>query len=625
MNLLEKSAKLREAITDDRAASVCNVIQITTMLGWLALLLRTNAFYVTYLIVGICGLFCRHAISYKKCDIFSRSERIEAIPASFFSLAVIAANYDIYKSIVMSVASHSEVASEFLLNHLSIAQFGIFLFYFPVLFLGGMFNSYYILKYLSLKMTSFQWKSCGYKSNPRKFFFFVLIILGVFYSAIMLLCFYPGIISPDSENQLEEILNNSYSNRNPVFHTMLIRIFVKTGIGLFDSITFGTALYSLFSIVFLSSVFAYSSVTLYQLNINKKVIIASVLLYLLMPYHIIYSFTMWKDIPFSASVFLFIISLFRYFSKTGKNQMLNIILMLMGSCGICFFRGNGLIVFFVFLVVFAAMSGKTQRVICISFAGVFAAALIITYPVLNALNVKQSDSAELLTIPIQQISRSVVDGNDLTDSQKKLLSNIVDVDAIANRYDPLVVDPMKVLIREKNNEEYFKNHRLAFFKLYLELGVSHPGSFFTAWVDQTKGYWNAGYDQWRISYARLGKNIGVRHTTALKGLQKAVYAYAEMFEYVEVFQPFVSIGFYTWLLLLVLFVACKKKDRISIIITVPSLAIVFSMLLGSPVYSEFRYVYAVFCCLPFLAVVLFRPDMPHENYVKDEIILNNED
>ena len=35
-----------------------------------------------------------------------------------------------------------------------------------------------------------------------------------------------------------------------------------------------------------------------------------------------------------------------------------------------------------------------------------------------------------------------------------------------------------------------------FVHLYVEIGLKHPLKYLEAWVDQTKGYWNAGYEYW---------------------------------------------------------------------------------------------------------------------------------
>ena len=87
MKLFNNSAGLRAALGNDRAASIQSVIQIVAMLGWLALLIKTNAFYVIYLIVGLAGLFCRNVVKDDKSDIFDRAERSDVIISSVFSFS----------------------------------------------------------------------------------------------------------------------------------------------------------------------------------------------------------------------------------------------------------------------------------------------------------------------------------------------------------------------------------------------------------------------------------------------------------------------------------------------------------------------------------------------------------
>ena len=41
------------------------------------------------------------------------------------------------------------------------------------------------------------------------------------------------------------------------------------------------------------------------------------------------------------------------------------------------------------------------------------------------------------------------------------------------------------------------------------------------------------------------------------------------------------------------------------LLTVPSLAVVLTLLVSTPVASEFRYAYAVFTCLPMTAAAVF--------------------
>lgn len=140
---------------------------------------------------------------------------------------------------------------------------------------------------------------------------------------------------------------------------------------------------------------------------------------------------------------------------------------------------------------------KKQYRIILSLVFVLIFSFIMKRPVLAMLNVSQPDTVESLSIPMQQIARVVVDENDLSSQQTELLSKVIDIEKIPDSYSPILHDPIKLLVREKGTVKYLKEHIAEYTKLYLELGLKHPIKFVEAWVDQTKGYWNGGYEYWR--------------------------------------------------------------------------------------------------------------------------------
>ncbi len=579
---------LHKLLFDERYAAIHTFIQFFTMLSWMVLLIQTKAHYVVYLLVGLCGLYCFFVLREKTQDIFVKENRLNLLIASVFSLFIMGGNYDLF----------SDVPTNLLETVLE-------LLFFPLLFVGGMFQAAFILQYLTKKLTSFTWNDYAYSWKPAKVFLVVWLSLSAFYAAILFLCFYPGIISPDSVVQVEEGITHHYTNRHPFFHTMLIKLFISIGVRFFHDINVGVALYSVFSILFLSASFAYGIVTLYQLHIHKNILIGVFLFYLLLPHHIVFSFTMWKDVLFGASILLFTVSLFRWMEKIGEKQWIDKVVVYLGSLGICFFRGNGLIVLFIFSILFAVWFGKSHPKRSISFACLLVGALIITYPVLNACGVTQSDTVELLCMPIQQIARTVVDGKDLTDEQEALLSEVVDINEIPHYYSPIIADPMKVLVRGSGNKEYINQHPMAFVRLYFQLGLAHPDSYAKAWIDQTKGYWNAGYSYW-LTLAFEGNTLGMKRTVASHFMERVCDSFLLMYQYVDIIKPFVSMGLYLWIILLVAFIGYRKKNKLTICLTIPSLAVIYTLLIGTPVYSEYRYAYCLFCCTPFLFFIAFR-------------------
>ena len=123
--------------------------------------------------------------------------------------------------------------------------------------------------------------------------------------APMSLLAYPGVLTRDSVTTVQEILQGSYSSTMPFWHTMTVRVFLKTGMRLFGEINRAIAFFHTVQILFLSGCIAYAIVTLYRFSANRIFLVLCCGFFLLMPYHIVYSVTLWKDVPFSAAVLLF--------------------------------------------------------------------------------------------------------------------------------------------------------------------------------------------------------------------------------------------------------------------------------------------------------------------------------
>ena len=59
--------------------------------------------------------------------------------------------------------------------------------------------------------------------------------------------------------------------------------------------------------------------------------------------------------------------------------------------------------------------------------------------------------------------------------------------------------------------------------------------------------------------------------------------------------------------ILMFIIALLRKDKQGAFASLPILAIVLSLLVATPVYSEFRYIYAAFCALPMIITIVLRP------------------
>ncbi len=120
------------------------------------------------------------------------------------------------------------------------------------------------------------------------------------------------------------------------------------------------------------------------------------------------------------------------------------------------------------------------------------------------------------------------------------------------------------------------------------------------------GYWNGGYSYWRWADWVEGKeDLGLERTVYAKNMKKCVDEYFWLFSENLFLQIFLCIGFHVWIVLILFFFCIVRKDKEGLFLTVPLIAILITLLISTPVYSEFRYVYAIFCCLPFLICSTF--------------------
>ena len=576
------------------------IVECVSILYWLLFFHNVDSYYVPYLVVGLAGicLGLRRYILKIEVLLSKKEYSVTEIFAIAMSCMVLLANYQYC------------IWSESGLDNLKKIVAAL------LIFVGGLIN----FKEIMLGLAN--WSGLESKSlikGPKDKFIWIgmwAVIVAV-NSSILFMAVYPGTLSPDSISQMTQLLEGSYSNHHPYYHTQIIHFCINIGMWLFDDINAAVALYSCFSIAMMALCFTYVVETVDKATGNRRISIMMFIWYLVMPFHITYSITMWKDVFFGGVVTGLVVSAYRYLHKVGQ-QKINFIVMTLTSVGVCLLRSNGWTAFFLTVLAFVIIYKSKYKNLIIMFAVVLAGTFVMKHQVLEVLNVSQPDTIEALSIPAQQIARVVVNGHELSEEQSELLGQVVDIDRIPETYVSYISDNIKNLVREKGNQDYIKTHRLEFIKLYFELGLEHPKSYVYAWVDETRGYWNAGYNYWRWSTGLQENELGIQRTVNSETVANKLSLYLNLWETNPILQLFISIGFYTWIILLCVYNAIIKKNKASLFIGVPFLAVIATLLIATPVYAEFRYAYALFCGTPFVSIISLY-DLNKTNDNKQEI------
>lgn len=421
---------------------------------------------------------------------------------------------------------------------------------------------------------------------------------------------YPGIMTPDSINQFEQILGViPWSNHHPWVHTLVFGFFYHVGYALTGSMVTAVSVYTFFQMCLLAGSVAYFISTLRSHKIRPFVLLLIVASYALIPYHAVFSVTIWKDIPFAAAVLLFSCAIFRL-SVQNRVCANTLIAFMISGVMICLFRSNGWYAFLLSLpFLLFGFRHKAKAVYPPLFSALLIA-VIVKYPVMDAFGVQQPDFIESVSIPMQQITAVICNDRYLSEEELALIEEVVDLTYIHDLYNPTFADNIKELVRA-GNQEYLVAHKDEFLKLWINLGLRYPGDYLTAYVKQTYGYWYP--DSFYLVAEAEGvsaTDLGVSHTPLIGGplVIKSKEIAVKLGSMVPIYGTLWSMGVACWVLLFSISVSVIRRDYHRMICYLPGVALLLSVLAATPVATEFRYVYFLVLCLPFYLITAILPE-----------------
>ena len=423
---------------------------------------------------------------------------------------------------------------------------------------------------------------------------------------------YPGIMSPDSVNQFKQVMGlMSYSNHHPFTHTMLINLFYQIGMAITHNKVVAVSFYTFFQMCFLAFSVAYFLKTLRIFGIRDGILILFTCFYALVPYNAVYSIIIWKDVPFAAAVLLFSCTLLRMEKGITPKSLA---FFICSGIMICLFRSNGWYGFLFclpFLVFFYRRHAKT---IYPALSVILFITVLIKHPVMDALDVTQPDLIESLCIPTQQIAAVICNDRELKDEQLALIENVVDLTHIKELYCPHFADNMKELVRA-GNQEYLVTHKWEFFKLWVNLGFTYPADYLEAYIKQTSGYWypDTFYPVAEIEGIWKPELIGVSTTPLIRGpvIVKAKEIFLKLGNMIPIYSLLWSMGIIFWILLFCIGNAFVRNEKAKLIYYLPSFALYLTVMIATPVATEFRYVYFMIFSLPFYLITAIISPIEH--------------
>lgn len=570
----------------------CKLFKISFIIIWLVNLATTDAYISIYSIVAFVAFFsviqCGDVTENKKNHI------LFLFIAILFSILTLLANYPIFTQI--RDLERIQASTNMMVNAINTC----------FSFLGGIIVGYSVITFLWMKLQSFS-KSVQRSSFDKRYLLFVAFSFVTILSINLIHLFFvefPGNVTEDPFSQISEMVSGHYSNFNTFWHTMFMQGILSIGYSIFGNVNAAVAVYCVVQSLIVTASFVFCLSTLYLAGVPAIYLICAFLIYGILPYNIALSITIWKDVLFAAGCLFMICAIFRMFYGFGRYKWINYIGLIVGSIFFALSRNNGWYVYFVTLLISLWPLRKDKKILAV-LVPVFTVCWFMTNPLLSLLHVSGNDYTEALSVPLQQVSRVIVDGCELTEEETTLISQVLDIDEVPELYTNWLSDPIKVEFRS-NNTTYFEAHIGDYVKLWVKLGLRYPGEYVKAWVDQTKGYWNGGYGYGMYSETVTDNPYGVQKASNGNIIATLFRLYFGLSRHIVFFEPLHSIGLHVWITALCcLFNAMLRRKEW--VLSVPLLVIVLGLCLGTPVYASFRYAYPVFVCVPFiLGITMYR-------------------
>lgn len=318
-------------------------------------------------------------------------------------------------------------------------------------------------------------------------------------TGIILLCYipvflavYPGFFVYDAQDELMQVITRNFTTHHPLMHVLFMGGIVQLIHKLSGSYNLGIACYTVIQMTILAFIFSFVIGLLQKKGMKRSGCLAISLYFGLCPVIVMFSLCSAKDGLFMGMVLLQVMMLREMLDNAEAfwGNKMQIGLFAVSSLGMMLLRHNGLYafgVFAVFILVFGKKLGlkKYGKRIAVCFIGILVCYLLLNRSVSYIFHAKDAGNQELLTVPIQQMTRVHEMQNEaLSEEEKAVLYEILSPDVMA-RYTPKLSDGVKYFF---NNEAYNTNPA-KYLKLWLKLGVKNPFTYLNAWFMTSYGFW----------------------------------------------------------------------------------------------------------------------------------------
>nr|MCR5094034.1 DUF6020 family protein [Lachnospiraceae bacterium] len=406
---------------------------------------------------------------------------------------------------------------------------------------------------------------------------------------------YPAGIETDAYLQISDFLEGTMTAHWPPASSAYMGSFVWLGIRLLGSADLGIFSYCLVQIILGSLVFSLSLTVMEEYGVPLFWRRLSLLVYALVPIYPGYISSVVKDGPYAVAVLLYILLVARMILKEGVRIGQTLTLTLVGIL-VCILRNNGIYLVGAILAALLIASIVRRRPVHpnVSVSALAAAAfsMVYFYALIPALGIPSGSVAEALSMPFQQTARlAAYHPEAMTDAEKDVIGEVLDLGVIERDYDPVNVDPIKATYHGDTGA------LIRYFGVWLGEGVRRPDVYLDAFLVNSSGFY---YPDIRLSnsnvvsgiYSSIQNTRSVRFTDRGEDTRVAFRTFFSFVEGIPFVFPFVNIAIQLWIPVYLAIYALAAGKRRLLFLVIPS---VIGMLvcLASPYYANNGARYAI--------------------------------
>lgn len=432
---------------------------------------------------------------------------------------------------------------------------------------------------------------------------------------VVLIIKYPGIIYPDTLNQIIQSFGDRlFNNKNPLLHTLLIKTFYDISLSFTNNINVATFIVSLVQLVFCSCIYAYVCRYIYKRTNNIYFYIATLLFYGYISYNVFYNISISKDAMYAVFTALFVCMIDKLCNEPSNKS---IILFVITGILYSLLRNNGfyslIVVAFVIMVLYIKFNFKKLTItilVTLLLTGV------IRGPIYNAIltNLNKDYKGDfyvpsavafhdsfITVVPFQQIANVVVHERELNEKEEWLIEEYIPLDEVKEAYNPILVDELYEHIKDTCKPTRLNIPKIEYFKLWVELFLKYPLDYLEAYVNMNKYYFYPNKYIENIYYTSIYPNeYRIEYTNNNKKLVNKIETIYNEQRDIPLISSVFSPGTIVFILMIGLYYCLLKKNKTTFVSMFHLLVNFLILMAFVPLNDEFRYIYPVVACLPLI-------------------------